>query len=176
LLLVGDGRVGLKELANFVGTVQDSTFNTSSGPIKFNVLNAEGANKSGERFTDVYRGGQAAIIMYDLSSAITYKNLPCWHRDLKGACGNIPIVLVGNQFGMQPRSFSADRATYHIKMNLKYYETSTLTGENVVAPLRWLARKLMEDDSLQFLDFHDMNAPAAANLITPGVVMDEATN
>lgn len=41
--------------------------------------------------------GQCAIIMFDVTSRITYKNVPNWHRDLTRVCENIPIVLCGNK-------------------------------------------------------------------------------
>jgi GTPase SAR1 family protein len=36
--------------------------------------------------------GECAIIMFDVTSRITYKNVPNWHRDLTRVCENIPIV------------------------------------------------------------------------------------
>lgn len=41
--------------------------------------------------------GQCAIIMFDVTSRITYKNVPNWHRDLTRVCEHIPIVLCGNK-------------------------------------------------------------------------------
>ncbi len=41
--------------------------------------------------------GQCAIIMFDVTSRVTYKNVPNWHRDLVRVCENIPIVLTGNK-------------------------------------------------------------------------------
>jgi GTPase SAR1 family protein len=41
--------------------------------------------------------GQCAIIMFDVTARITYKNVPNWHRDLVRVCENIPIVLCGNK-------------------------------------------------------------------------------
>jgi GTP-binding nuclear protein Ran len=41
--------------------------------------------------------GQCAIIMFDVTSRITYKNVPNWHRDVVRVCENIPIVLCGNK-------------------------------------------------------------------------------
>ncbi len=35
--------------------------------------------------------------MFDVTSRITYKNVPNWHRDLTRVCENIPIVLTGNK-------------------------------------------------------------------------------
>ena len=45
--------------------------------------------------------GQCAIIMFDVTSRITYKNVPNWHRDLTRVCENIPIVLCGNKVRLQ---------------------------------------------------------------------------
>jgi len=39
----------------------------------------------------------AAIIMFDVTSRITYKNVPKWHKDLKTIVDNIPIVIIGNK-------------------------------------------------------------------------------
>ena len=42
-------------------------------------------------------GGNCAIVMFDVTSRITYKNVPKWHKDLTRICENIPMVLVGNK-------------------------------------------------------------------------------
>ena len=44
-----------------------------------------------------YIGGQAAIIMFDVTARVTYKSVPHWHKDLTRVCENIPIVLCGNK-------------------------------------------------------------------------------
>lgn len=36
-------------------------------------------------------------MMFDVTSRITYRNIPNWHRDIVRVCENIPIVLVGNK-------------------------------------------------------------------------------
>ena len=35
--------------------------------------------------------------MFDVTSRITYKNVPKWYKDITRVCDNIPIVLVGNK-------------------------------------------------------------------------------
>lgn len=47
--------------------------------------------------------GQCGIIMFDVTSKITYKNVPNWHRDLERVCENIPIVLCGNKVDVKVR-------------------------------------------------------------------------
>ena len=41
--------------------------------------------------------------MFDVTSRITYKNVPNWHRDIVRVCENIPIVLVGNKVWSFPK-------------------------------------------------------------------------
>lgn len=36
---------------------------------------------------------QAAVIMFDVTSRVTYKNVPRWYMDIMRVCENIPIVL-----------------------------------------------------------------------------------
>lgn len=40
--------------------------------------------------------------MFDVTSRITYKNVPNWHRDLTRVCEHIPIVLCGNKVRSPP--------------------------------------------------------------------------
>lgn len=41
--------------------------------------------------------------MFDVTSKITYKNIPNWHRDLERVCESIPIVLCGNKVDVKVR-------------------------------------------------------------------------
>lgn len=43
--------------------------------------------------------------MFDVTSRITYKNVPNWHRDLERVCENIPIVLCGNKVDVKVRRY-----------------------------------------------------------------------
>ena len=45
--------------------------------------------------------------MFDVTSRISYKTVPNWHRDLVRVCENIPIVLVGNKVDIKDRKVKA---------------------------------------------------------------------
>ena len=45
--------------------------------------------------------------MFDVTSRVTYKNVPNWHRDLVRVCENIPIVLCGNKVDIKDRKVKA---------------------------------------------------------------------
>eukprot|EP00842_Homolaphlyctis_polyrhiza_P005187 jgi/Hompol1/566/HPOL_005356-RA len=108
--------------------------------------------------------GQCAIIMFDVTSRITYKNVPNWHRDLVRVCENIPIVLCGNKVDIKERKVKAKAITFHRKKNLQYYDISAKSNYNFEKPFLWLARKLAGNASLDFV--------AAPALLPPEVEID----
>ena len=63
--------------------------------------------------------GQCAILMFDVTSRATYKNVPNWHRDLVRVCENIPIVLCGNKVDIKDRKVKAKSIVFHRKKNLQ---------------------------------------------------------
>ena len=65
-----------------------------------------------------YIQGECAIIMFDVTSRITYKNVPNWYRDLQRVCGIVPTVLVGNKVDVRDRRVKAKHITFHRKKNL----------------------------------------------------------
>ena len=84
-----------------------------------------------------------AIIMFDLTSRISYKNVPVWYRDLVRVCENIPIVLVGNKADIKNRKVKARNINFHRRKNLAYYDISAKSNYNFEKPFLWLARKLV---------------------------------
>lgn len=103
--------------------------------------------------------------MFDVTSRITYKNVPNWHRDLVRVCENIPIVLCGNKVDIKERKVKAKTITFHRKKNLQYYDISAKSNYNFEKPFLWLARKLIGNPSLDFV--------AAPALAPPEVFVDE---
>ncbi|GIX77749.1 GTP-binding nuclear protein Ran [Caerostris extrusa] len=98
-----------------------------------------------------YIQGQCAIIMFDVTSRVTYKNVPNWHRDLVRVCENIPIVLCGNKVDVKDRKVKAKSIVFHRKKNLQYYDISAKSNYNFEKPFLWLARKLIGDPNLEFV-------------------------
>ena len=104
-----------------------------------------------------YIHANCAIIMFDVTSRLTYKNVPVWHRDLTRVCHNIPIVLCGNKVDVKNRQVKAKQVTFHRKKNLQYYEISAKSNYQFEKPFLYLARKLVGDNNLNFV-----KAPALA--------------
>lgn len=104
-----------------------------------------------------YIQGQCAILMFDVTSRVTYKNVPNWHRDLVRVCENIPIVLVGNKVDIKDRRVKAKNITFHRKKNLQYYDISAKSNYNFEKPFLWLARKLTGKANLTFVEVRTEN-------------------
>ena len=103
--------------------------------------------------------------MFDVTSRMTYKNVPQWHRDLVRVCENIPIVLCGNKVDIKDRKVKAKTITFHRKKSLQYYELSAKSNYNFEKPFLWIARKLIGNANLTFVQ-----SPALA---PPEVTIDE---
>eukprot|EP00559_Dactyliosolen_fragilissimus_P004043 CAMPEP_0184859488 /NCGR_PEP_ID=MMETSP0580-20130426/4471_1 /TAXON_ID=1118495 /ORGANISM="Dactyliosolen fragilissimus" /LENGTH=129 /DNA_ID=CAMNT_0027356129 /DNA_START=653 /DNA_END=1042 /DNA_ORIENTATION=+ len=97
--------------------------------------------------------------MFDVTSRITYKNVPNWHRDLTRVCENIPIVLCGNKVEIKDRKVKAKQITFHRKKNLQYYDISAKSNYNFEKPFLWLAKKLAGDSQLHFVEAIALEPP-----------------
>ena len=99
--------------------------------------------------------------MFDVTSRITYKHVPNWHRDLTRVCENIPIVLVGNKVDIKERKVKAKQVTFHRKKNLPYYDISAKSNYNFEKPFLWLARKIFGSSDLNFVEAPALRPPEA---------------
>lgn len=71
------------ETAATIGVeVHPLDFSTNFGKLRFYCWDTAGQEKFGGLRDGYYIHGQCAIIMFDVTSRLTYKNVPTWHRDL----------------------------------------------------------------------------------------------
>ncbi|EZG68106.1 GTP-binding nuclear protein Ran [Gregarina niphandrodes] len=165
IVLIGDGAVGKTTLVKrhltgefekkYVPTlgaeVYPLKFDTNFGPIIFNVWDTAGQEKLSGLRDGYYVHANGAIIMFDVAARITYKNVTSWHRDLERVCPNIPVVLVGNKVDVQERIVKAKHINFHRRKNIQYYDLSAKSNYNFEKPFLWLARRLTQNNDIQFL-------------------------
>jgi hypothetical protein len=60
-------------------------------------------------------GSKAFIIMFDVTSRMTYKNVPNWYADARREHEHEPIVLLGNKCDIKDRVVKAKNITFHRK-------------------------------------------------------------
>ncbi|KAF9543080.1 GTP-binding nuclear protein gsp1/Ran [Mortierella hygrophila] len=165
LILVGDGGCGKTTFVkrHFSGEFEKMyiatmgvevhllKFATNFGEIIFETWDTAGQEKFGGLRDGYYIEGKCGIIMFDLTSRITYKNVPNWHRDLTRVCGNIPIVLCGNKVDIKDRKVKPKAIDFHRKKSIQYYDISAKSNYNYEKPFLWLSRKLASQQNLEFV-------------------------
>ncbi|KAH7054931.1 ras family-domain-containing protein [Linnemannia elongata] len=165
LILVGDGGSGKTTFIKrhlsgefekmYIATmgveVHPLKFATNFGEISFETWDTAGQEKFGGLRDGYYIEGKCGIIMFDLTSRITYKNVPNWHRDLTRVCGNIPIVLCGNKVDIKERKVKPKTIDFHRKKSIQYYDISAKSNYNYEKPFLWLSRKLAGQQNLEFV-------------------------
>lgn len=159
LILVGDGGVGKttfvkrhrtgefekKYVATLGVEVHPLKFQTNLGEICFNCWDTAGQEKFGGLRDGYYIQGHAAIIMFDVTSRPTYKNVEMWYKDLLRVCGDeIPIVLVGNKVDIKQREVKAKQIVFHRKKTMQYCDVSAKSNYNYDKPFLFLARALLK--------------------------------
>jgi len=173
LVLVGDGGTGKttfvkrhltgefekRYIATLGVEIHPLKFYTNYGLMVFNCWDTAGQEKFGGLRDGYYIQGQCAIIMFDVTSRITYKNVPNWHRDLVRVAESIPIVLCGNKVDVKERKVKAKTITFHRKKNLQYYDISAKSNYNFEKPFLWLARKLCGESDLEFVEMPALQPP-----------------
>ena len=162
LVVIGDGGVGKTTYVkrHLTGEFQKPyiptrgaecniiDFYTNHGKIRFHIWDTAGQEKFGNLRECYYIGAQCAIIMFDLTSRQTYKNVPKWHKDLIKICENIPIVLVGNKADVKERKLKARQINFHRKRSLQYFDVSAKSNYQYEKPFLWLLKQLVGDPNL----------------------------
>ena len=95
----------------------------------------------------------AAIIMFDLTSRVTYRNVPKWHKDLNRVASAIPVVIVGSKLDDSGAKVGSRELKYPKENDLPYFEISNLSLQNVDQPILSILKVLIGDSDLKLLPF-----------------------
>mmetsp|Transcript_22294 Transcript_22294/g.62611 ORF Transcript_22294/g.62611 Transcript_22294/m.62611 type:complete len:153 (-) Transcript_22294:179-637(-) len=105
------------------------------------------------------------LCFFDVTSRVTFKNVPKWHRDVVRVCENIPIVLCGNKVDCKDRlvkgkviasylqgpSAEGDQDNDKVSKYANYYDISVRSNYNFEKPFLLLARRLTNNPNLEFV-------------------------
>jgi GTP-binding nuclear protein Ran len=130
-------------------------FYTNHGPIQFNCWDSAGQEKFGGLRDGHYVNTQCAILMFDVGSRISYKNIPNWYRDVVRVCeGPVPTVMCGNKVDIAAadRKIKPKQITFHRKKSFQYYEVSAKAKYQIDNPFLQLCRELVSDEELFFVE------------------------
>lgn len=123
---------------------------TSKGQMKVVLWDTAGQEKVGPLRDPYYEGATAAILFFDVTSRVTYKNVPVWHRDLLRVCGDIPVVIFANKVDVEERKVKSKSIKYHEKNNsMILVEGSVKDRVNLKQPLEYLLQCVTKDTGLK---------------------------
>lgn len=184
VVLVGDGGTGkttyihrildgvfIKEYVATCGAeVYNIKFNTNHGfQLEFDVWDTAGQELKSMLRDAYYIGSDAAMIFFDVTSKITFVNVPNWLRSIQAVCfgeQQIPIVLCGNKVDCSNRKVKEQYIARSLKSGIfMYTEISAKTNYNFELPFLALARKLTGIENLTFVS--NLNLKPAEIQIDP---------
>ena len=166
LVLCGDGGTGKttfvkrhltgefekKYIATLGVEVHPMEFCTTRGVIRFQVWDTAGQEKLSCLRDGYYIGAHCAIIMFDVCSRVTYKNVTKWYKELTRVCEGIPIVLVGNKVDVADRKVKARQILFPRKHGIQYYDISAKSNYQFEKPFLYLLKKLSGDPNLTLVE------------------------
>ena len=110
-----------------------------------------GQEKFGYLREGYYIGGEAAIIMFDVTARVTYRNVPTWYKDLTRICSEqIPIVLVGNKVDCADRAVKPKEIVFHRRHGIQYYDVSAKSNFHYELPFIYLLQSKTGCKDLEF--------------------------
>eukprot|EP01094_Clydonella_sp_ATCC50884_P013456 TRINITY_DN2373_c2_g1_i2.p1 TRINITY_DN2373_c2_g1~~TRINITY_DN2373_c2_g1_i2.p1 ORF type:complete len:203 (+),score=59.72 TRINITY_DN2373_c2_g1_i2:377-985(+) len=184
LVLLGESAVGKSSLVmRFVKgqffDYQESTIGAAfltqtvclnDTTVKFEIWDTAGQERYHSLAPMYYRGAQAAIVVYDLTSSDSFERAKNWVKELQRQGNpNIVIALAGNKLDLEEKRAvtSEDAQAYAAENSILFMETSAKTAANVNELFVAIAKKLPkspprpQSSTLNIEPVEKANAPAA---------------
>lgn len=160
VILIGDGGVGKTSLVNrFIHRkfssiykttigVDISPFNTvTQGPqersIRFVLWDMSGQSHFKRFRSRFYSGTSGAIVVYDLSNATSYRNVPAWIKECQENIRKpIPIIIIGNKSDLKELRVETPKSMEH---GFPVHYTSAKSGDEVDKSFMFLFEEIVEE-------------------------------
>lgn len=95
--------------------------------------------------TIYFKGSNAALGVYDVTSPQSLLKLPGWVSSIKKTVKKtIPMVVLGNKIDLERKVEKSEAEDLSKRLNCEYLETSAKTGENVEIAFEKIARACLE--------------------------------
>lgn len=160
ILTVGETQVGKTSLIlRFIDRVFYYDTKTTIG-VDFKVKRINLLNKNvlvkiwdtagQERFKTVtrqyYKNAEGVMLIYDVTSQKSFSMIEEWFKSIiENKRKDAQVILIGNKKDMVNRVISAEQGeSLAKKFEIKYYETSALSGENVDQVFEELAENILK--------------------------------
>jgi GTP-binding nuclear protein Ran len=137
-------------------------FNTNKGEVNFTICDMGGQDKFDETKNAYGAGCDGAIIMFDVTSKVSYNNVLEHYNFVNKYCKDDSIVLCGNKVECKDRKVKPSDITFHRSHQLQYYDISAKSNYNFEKPFLFLIRKFLGEDT----NFMESSALAPPEVIT----------
>lgn len=96
--------------------------------------------------TIYFKGSNAALGVFDISSSQSLLKIPGWVSSIKKTVKKtIPMLLLGNKVDLEREVDREEAEDLAKRLNCEYMETSAKTGENVEVAFEKIAKACLED-------------------------------
>ena len=104
--------------------------------VKLQIWDTAGQERYKSVTRSYYRGAVGCLIVYDITSRLSYEHVPQWLADVRQLAGNdVVVMIVGNKSDLanaDKRTVQHNEASLFAQENgLMHFETSASTGELV---------------------------------------------
>ena len=138
------------------------TLDINDNLIKLQLWDTAGTEKFKSITTGYYRGANAAFVVFDLTSRISFDSVSEWiqnYYNYSNPNSEKNVVLIGNKSDLKENREISDEEInkFAINNNIKYFETSAKNGNNIEECFYYIAEKLMKDMKEKGEDSNDKN-------------------
>ncbi|MHA1238700.1 MAG: Rab family GTPase [Candidatus Odinarchaeia archaeon] len=164
VLLLGDGAVGKTSLISMftqgfmkkdykmtIGVdIMAKTVRVGDTVAKLSIWDLAGQQRFKAIRGAFYGGVAGAMLVFDLTRAITFKNLVNWLEELyQYGSPDVPVILIGNKSDLPKLREVKDEDIewFATEIGCEYLLTSAKTGENVENAFYLLTKKMIEHAS-----------------------------
>ena len=166
LLIVGDATVGKtcilrrfaqdKFTSNYISTVGIDFFTKDvlldDKKIHIKIWDTAGQERYRSLTQGFFRKAEGIIIVYDITNEKSFNNLKFWIESIESNTSSqsskIPAIIVGNKIDILERKVDKISAENLAKdKNYKYFEVSAKSGINIDESIKFLIKKVIEEQN-----------------------------
>jgi GTP-binding nuclear protein Ran len=149
IVLIGDGGVGKSTYVNRLTTGDFRkkyipTMGVEVRPMNYdgqvvNLWDCAGQEKFSGLKEGYYTGADGAIAMFDVTSKLSYRNLPSWIDAFMSTAPGVPLVICGNKVDCKERKVKPRNIHIHQQYEVPYWDLSAKSNYNFEKPIKYFA-------------------------------------
>jgi len=162
ILTIGDGGVGKtsilrryvenKFLKHHLSTIGidflSKTLKIKDKEIKLKIWDTAGQERYRQITSHIYKDADGIILVFDVTSEESFNQITDWMEQIKNNVSKeeINLILIGNKCDLADRMVEKERGEEMAKnLNIKYFETSALTGQGINEAFEELAKQIFRN-------------------------------